>query len=208
MIRRLSSTVGLLLLLSTVAEPLLAQVVATEGKPGRLVVKTRPDDAEVFLDGVARGASPLDTLVAPGHFNLLIRRGGYIDIETTIQILPHGERWVSAVLRPLPTNPYKLWGHVAFWSGLVVAGLGGTATWQAYDSGQDYAAGNRDAWSTNQMWSSLSWTGYGLGGALMATGIVLWLLSPGDREWYRTHYEDFHQPDLKVAPVPFDSRNW
>ena len=30
-------------------------------------------------------------------------------------------------------------------------------------------------------------TGYILGGSLLATGVVLWLLSPGDEGWARTH---------------------
>jgi hypothetical protein len=190
------------------AAPANAQVVVTEGEPGRLVVKTKPDDAAIFVDGVQRGYTPLDELVAPGHFNLRIRRRGYVEVETSVQVFPHGEKWISAVLKPLPNNPYKVWGHVAFWSGLVLSGLGGGATWQANATAQDYAAGDRSAWDANEMWSSLSWTGYSLGGALMITGVVLWILSPGDRAWYRTHFEGFHQPDLQVAPVPFDNREW
>ncbi|MBI5528111.1 MAG: hypothetical protein HY897_17405 [Deltaproteobacteria bacterium] len=79
-------------------------------------------------------------------------------------------------------NPLVLWGHVSFWTGLAAAGAGGVFTMLASSANDDYADGkdpitNRDAVGRN---NALAVTGYALGGALMATGVTLWFLSPGD----------------------------
>ncbi|MBI5529005.1 MAG: hypothetical protein HY897_21970 [Deltaproteobacteria bacterium] len=85
-----------------------------------------------------------------------------------------------------PMNPYKLWGHVSFWSGLGVVGLGGVFTGLAAGAADDFAAGGmdpvgkRDAIGRN---NALAVTCYTLGGALVATGVTLWVLSPGDEAW-------------------------
>ena len=88
-----------------------------------------------------------------------------------------------------PMNPYKLWGHVSFWSGLGVAGLGGAFTAMASNANSDYKAGkdpvaNRDAVGRD---NAIAVTGYAVGAALMITGATLWILSPGDEAWAKEH---------------------
>ncbi len=97
-----------------------------------------------------------------------------------------------------PTNPYKLWGHVSFWTGLGLFGLGGVMSGLAVNAKSDFD----DATDSNAMqaaesrmntFTGLAAGGYALGGALLVTGVVLWILSPGDRRWAEEH-------GLVVAP--------
>ncbi len=91
-----------------------------------------------------------------------------------------------------PMNPYKLWGHVTFWSGLGIAALGGAFTGLAFSAKQkaDDATTSKeisDAESEMNTYNTIAITSYITGGALMATGIVLWILSPGDEAWAKQH---------------------
>lgn len=90
---------------------------------------------------------------------------------------------------PPPMNPYKLWGHVSFWSGLGVAGLGGVFTAMASNANSDYKAGKDPVANHNAVGrdNAIAVTGYAVGAALMITGAALWMLSPGDEAWARTH---------------------
>ncbi len=80
-------------------------------------------------------------------------------------------------------RPYHKWGHVSFWTGVGLLGLGGVATWQAKEAGDQYsrsygedvAAGDR-----SKAWAGVMYAGYAAGAVLVAAGAVLWLLSPDD----------------------------
>ena len=108
---------------------------------------------------------------------------------------------VAAEAEPSPPmNPYKVWGHVSFWSGIGFIGLGGVFTGKASAAASDYKAGkdplgNRDALDQN---NALAVSGYVIGGTLMTTGMVLWILSPGDNAWAKEH-------SVAVVPEPVPS---
>lgn len=54
---------------------------------GTLDVKTDPEGAEVFVDDVSIGRTPLSfSKIFPGKHRLLIRKGGYFDYETTFEL--------------------------------------------------------------------------------------------------------------------------
>lgn len=103
----------------------------------------------------------------------------------------------------LPTNPYKVWGHAAFWMGLASVGIGGAFSGMAVSASSDYRAGveplQREADITNYNRGAV--TCYVLGGALVTTAVVLWLLSPGDEEWARTHA-------ISVVPTLNRQESW
>ena len=86
-------------------------------------------------------------------------------------------------------NPYKMWGHVSFWSGVGLAGLGGVFTGLAAGAAGDYKAGNSPAGSRDALDrdNGLAVACYVVGGALLATGVSLWILSPGDDDWSNGH---------------------
>lgn len=100
----------------------------------------------------------------------------------------------SAVERgpDLPTNPYKLWGHISFWSGLCMTGIGGVLVGMAASARSDAesassAVAMRAARNDMERYNGLAIGGFAMGGGLLVTGLVLWLLSPGDETWAREH---------------------
>ena len=76
---------------------------------------------------------------------------------------------------------YSTWGHVSFWSGAGLAAFGGLALWQAQVAADDYGRdGSSAAADRNDLWNGLGGAGFALGGALLATGVILWLLDPDE----------------------------
>jgi YARHG domain/PEGA domain len=86
-------------------------------KPGKLVLNTVPAKAEVFVDGVARGTTPLvlGDLV-PGERHLRIQLKGYQEEQLVVVIEPGGQRYFPLVtlvrnkesavnVAPAPTSP-------------------------------------------------------------------------------------------------------
>ena len=79
-----------------------------------------------------------------------------------------------------PMNPYKMWGHITFWSGLGVGVVGGIAEIVLAASTTSSGQSAVDSSKNNAL------LGAGIaasGGALMLTGTILWILSPGDEAW-------------------------
>lgn len=79
-----------------------------------------------------------------------------------------------------PASPYSTWGHVTFWTGLGVAAFGTVTGILAYNAGQDYQDGDREAYDSSVILAGCMYTGLAAGGALIVTGIVLWALDPGE----------------------------
>lgn len=76
---------------------------------------------------------------------------------------------------------HAAWGHVAFWSGAGLAAFGGLALWQAQAAADDYGrSGSSSAADRNELWNGLGAAGFALGGTLLATGVILWLLGTDD----------------------------
>jgi len=63
-----------------------------------------------------------------------------------------------------------------FFPGLALAALGGVGQWQMGVAKDDYEGGDQDAKSRHDTWKGVTVAGYGVGGALVATGIVLWIV--------------------------------
>jgi len=83
------------------------------------------------------------------------------------------------VAESAPVSPYSLWGHVTLWSGVGLVALGGVSAWQASASGAEYDKyGKTSDKDASRTWSGVMWAGFGLGAALIATGITLWALEP------------------------------
>lgn len=80
-----------------------------------------------------------------------------------------------------PGSPYSTWGHVAVWSGVGLLALGGVGAGLASSAASDYEGGDVGAWDTSRTWTGVMYAGFGVGAALVATGVVLWLL-PTDEE--------------------------
>jgi hypothetical protein len=93
-------------------------------------------------------------------------------------------------------DPFDLWGHISFWGGVGVAAFGGVATALSASAASDYEGGDLAAEDRSRTWAALMYTGFGIGAAMMATGVVLWLLEPDYSEpSSRTGASAFPAPD-------------
>ena len=158
-------------------------------KPGRLIVLTEPDGATLSLGGMEMGTTPYEYgKLMPGEYELALTLPGYVSIEERIDIEAKQTTTKKYLLeRDYPMNPYKKYGYVSFFTGAGLVLFGGLATWQAQEAADEVKSGTWGAEGTNVAWSGVAITGYVLGAGGMATGIVLWVLSPGDKEWWEKH---------------------
>ncbi len=69
-----------------------------------------------------------------------------------------------------------------FFSGVGLVALGGIGHWQMDKAKSDGAAGDPDAEDSFNTWKGVAATGYAIGGALMATGAVLWILDASGKK--------------------------
>jgi TolB-like protein len=81
--------------------------------------------------------------------------------------------------KPMPL--YTKLGMGLTFSGIGVAGIGGVMTGLAYSANSDYKNGGsaqqmKDADDRRNLYNALAVTGYCLGGAMVVTGVVLWVL--------------------------------
>ena len=156
--------------------------------PGRLYVKSDPSGAALFLDGDEKGTTPYKRKTEVGEYSLELKLDGYKTAKESVSVKSKETTRLNLTLeRDYPMNPYKKYGYVTFFTGLGLAAFGGLATWQASEAANDYKSGNWDAKDRNGGWTAAMGVGYGVGGALMVTGIVLWALSPGDEAWWKEH---------------------
>ena len=63
-----------------------------------------------------------------------------------------------------------------FFSGVGLLALGGVAHWQMNQARLDEAAGDSGAKGRHSAWKGVAATGYAIGGALMVTGVTLWIV--------------------------------
>jgi hypothetical protein len=95
---------------------------------GGIRVKASVSGAEVTLDGLVRGRTPLATLQveAPRRYQLTVRKSGYIDFNATLDVQPDGQVEVTPDLHRRPTALawYQRWW---VW-GIAAAVAAGTAT--------------------------------------------------------------------------------
>lgn len=101
-------------------------------------------------------------------------------------------------VRVRASAPHRTWGHVTFWGGVGLLALGGVATWQAAEAGDDYNRSFGDdqaAADRSRAWAGVMYAGYAAGAALVTTGVVLWLT--GDIQ-----DEVGGQTGLQLGPAP------
>lgn len=161
------------------------EAMAKPKEKGTLSIKTDPSGAGLSLDGKNIGPSPFRKVVAAGKYKVSASLEKHEDASWAGEVKANETTEVSLELEKIapPMNAYKLWGHVTFWSGLGLAAFGGLATAMAgvegdkYDNAKSLGEEN-DAKAASRAWAGTAIAGYSLGGALMATGVVLWLIDP------------------------------
>jgi len=154
--------------------------------PGTLVVNTRPAGAKVFINGKKEGISPVTRQLTPGNYEVKAVLEGFDQAGQKVHVAGEKQTKVDlSLVMVYPMNPYKKWGHITFWSGVAMAGFGGLSASMAKSAAEDHkASGDQAAADRSRTWAGLMYAGLGLGFAGLVTGIVLWTLSPGDREWF------------------------
>jgi len=75
--------------------------------------------------------------------------------------------------RPMP--PGKLWGHVAFWSGIGCAGLATVSAVMAADYGS-----KTETIEDSKTWGGVFWMSTIGAVGLITTGVVLWMITPDE----------------------------
>ena len=166
--------------------------------PGELSVKSSPSGATLRLDGIEKGVTPFRKIMEVGDYKLELQLDGYKTVEESVTVKSKKTTRLNFSLeRDYPMNPYKKYGYVTFFTGVGLVAFGGIATWRASEAAADNKGGDWNAEGRNRAWSGLAIAGYTLGGAAMLTGVVLWVLSPSDREWAERR-------SVSAAPTPDD----
>jgi len=170
---------------------------------GNLAVRSDPPGAEILIGADSVGMAPITKPLDAGEYDVEARLAGHTPTRTRAK-LASGER-VEVVLKlePVaktvesakvaeteaeseapakPMSTYTLVGHVTFWSGVGLVALGGAGLGLSMSAASDFKAGDIVARDTSQTWAGVMWAGFGLGGALLITGVVMWLLPEETQE--------------------------
>ena len=90
------------LLVTTVQHPEVANRQALEQKsgknPGKLLLRSTPSGTQVFVNGMFVGSTPLLLVVAPGKYQVELRRARMKPAATSVDLLPSETRTVSLTL--------------------------------------------------------------------------------------------------------------
>ena len=150
-------------------------------QPGTLMINSMPQGASVFLDNEAIGVTPMKHRTLAGYHTITLSSDGYFKEKRRVELNSHERLEVMATMRKIPPNPYQIAGHATFWSGAGLIVTGGILNWQAGEKQKSWEdTGNSSDKSANHALMGSAIAGYALGGALMVTGVVLWILDPGD----------------------------
>lgn len=172
-----------------------------ESPDPELVIESDPPQAAVFVpadEEVARGRTPFAVKLSPGTHRVRVARGGYQDEVRTV-VLTEGQRLdlkvdlspaegtpMERLSTPAPAQPVDvrdILGWSAIGLGAVAVGVGVHFSLEAADTVEEAEAlrvEDQDRWPGLQDdldgEQALSWLGYGVGAALVGTGVVLLLL--------------------------------
>jgi len=96
--------VGLLILAVCAVSGFTAAFLYQYFKPkyGALTIGTTPDEALVYVDGKAKGVSPLKNLsLSSGEHEIKITKEGYTDLVHQVRIAPYAEDTLNLTLSPI-----------------------------------------------------------------------------------------------------------
>ena len=168
---------------------------------GLLEVSSTPGGAEVWLDEQGKGKTPCEMTLDSGKHQVEIKLDGYTTTKQSVLIEPDETTRLSILLnRDDRGNTYKKYGYVTFFSGIGLAALGGVATWISSQKADDYhhaktSAEMNSAKNEGETWMGVAYSSYAVGGALIATGITLWVLSAKNKE-------ASDKPQVAFGPIP------
>jgi PEGA domain-containing protein len=152
--------------------------------PGTLVVNTEPKGVTINVGGEAVGKTPLTVELASGDYPVVASRPGFAEIKTRANVVSGQKIQIELELEGIyPMHPMDKWGHASFWSGIGLLALSGVSAIEVVLNRESYKDGDWGAEDDVRTWTGVMWAGLGVGSALVATGIVLWVLAPEEAEW-------------------------
>jgi hypothetical protein len=163
---------------------LAPQAIVSPG-PVAVSVRTAPVDAQVSIDGQARGLAPLSLELLPGVHDVELSAPGYASAHSDVLVLAQQPRSVTLPLGP-PLTPSRAHvslapGAVLSVAGVATAALGGVFAVRAGDDSKavqsSVTAGRWTAAAASSAQQgprdqTLAWVLLGSGGALVAAGVV------------------------------------
>ena len=81
---------------------------ATQPIKGTLSVTTTPASAPLYVDGVLKGKTPLNTLFLPGVYSVSIKKQGYEEYNTSVTITSKETTTINAVLTQATTGSLQV----------------------------------------------------------------------------------------------------
>ncbi|MBN2803100.1 MAG: PEGA domain-containing protein [Deltaproteobacteria bacterium] len=160
-------------------------------------VTSSPVGATVYISkskhnsGEYTGETPVSKTLLPVTYYVTVSHKGYFTQEFTVRLDPGEVVNIEAILiHDYPANPYKVAGHALFWPGLAVIGFGFISMGVAYDSSSTHVSDTLDREkdavdiSVCRAWTGVMLGSFIAGGSAMITAIVLWAISPGDKQYY------------------------
>jgi hypothetical protein len=111
-------------------------------------------------------------------------------VRGAVQLDPFEVETITLTLkRDYPMSPHKLLGHVSFWPGLAITSFGFVSMSLAKTSASEYQTSLAESDRSNARgWTGAMWASFGLGAALMTTGVILWAATPSSKEyWNKNH---------------------
>ncbi len=123
------------------AETVGMALAGVEAKRGTLVIQTTPKSAEVYIDGVKKGKTPIAVKVKPGSHKVMVATRGYKMQERSITLAPGATMPMSFSLKKEKKKWYQTWWFYTI-VGVVVAGgaaaaAGGAGGGGGGDDGDD-----------------------------------------------------------------------
>jgi hypothetical protein len=165
-----------------------------EAISGVLHVESTPPGADVYISqssgdkGEYSGKTPVETRLLPFTFWVTVEYPGRRTVRERLTIRSQDISRLSVTLEYRP-NPYKLFGHVAFWPGVVATAAGASAIVPRLRAGDRFETSARpEDRRKERIWTGVMCAGFGAGGLLMTTGIILWIVSPGDAAYFNEKY--------------------
>lgn len=112
--------------MSLAASALTEKLKMLMREPGRLMVRARPTNTVVIVDGVVKGRVPQEVNLPAGRHKLQLEAQGFRPVEREVEIVPSVDQAMEIDMMAIPSEfPYRTAGWVAVTTGaaLVAAGV-------------------------------------------------------------------------------------
>jgi hypothetical protein len=152
--------------------------------PGTLVVNTEPPGATINVDGEDVGQSPLTVELSSGDYPVVASRPGFEESKTRANVVSGQKIEIAMELDGIyPMHFLDKWGHASFWTGVGLLAFSGVSGIEVLVERENYKDGEWGAGDNVRTWTGLMFASLSVGAALVATGIIMWVMAPEESEW-------------------------